>query len=344
MALCLSGGGEVKVSAGASCTLSSLRYKENVVLLNNGLETVRRLTPHIFNYKGIEGERIGFIAEEIDMIDPRLVVRNSEGGIESVRYEEMSVVLTKAMQELDARLLVIEGSSTPATLSDDTTSDNFLQNLFGKFTEWFASAANGIGDFVANRVRTKELCIFDDSGETCITKMELDSLLAGTGVSGAPSGGGSIGGGSDGSGNESATTTDEGETTVPPADDDTEQATTTDVTPPEVTDVEPPAVSDAEPPIVMPLGANPTTVNKGDTYIDPGVTVSDNVDQGLSYTVSVDGLAPTDPSSLSLDTTTLVAHTLTFSATDNAGNVGIATRTVQVVESVLAPPEPSPEP
>jgi len=108
--------------------------------------------------------------------------------------------------------------------------------------------------------------------------------------------------------------------------------------------VEPPAVSDAEPPIVMPLGANPTTVNKGDTYIDPGVTVSDNVDQGLSYTVSVDGLAPTDPSSLSLDTTTLVAHTLTFSATDNAGNVGIATRTVQVVESVLAPPEPSPEP
>ena len=45
-----------------------------------------------------------------------------------------------------------------------------------------APSVNSIGDFFANRVRTKELCVGDDTGgETCITKAQLDALLAGDG-------------------------------------------------------------------------------------------------------------------------------------------------------------------
>ena len=42
-----------------------------------------------------------------------------------------------------------------------------------------AADTNGIGDFFANRIRTKELCVSDGSGETCITKAQLDKLLSG---------------------------------------------------------------------------------------------------------------------------------------------------------------------
>jgi len=56
----------------------------------------------------------------------------------------------------------------------------FFTNLFERVKVWLASTSNGIVDFFANRVRTKELCVSDDSGsETCITKAQLDALLIG---------------------------------------------------------------------------------------------------------------------------------------------------------------------
>ncbi len=67
--------------------------------------------------------------------------------------------------------------------------DTFFSNLFARFTQWFASAANGIGDFFAQRVRTKELCVSDTSGETCVTRAQLDSLIAGAANSGGGGGG-----------------------------------------------------------------------------------------------------------------------------------------------------------
>ncbi|KKU75773.1 MAG: putative T4-like protein proximal tail fiber, partial [Candidatus Giovannonibacteria bacterium GW2011_GWB1_47_6b] len=74
----------------------------------------------------------------------------------------------------------LAGGSTTATSTPLSFADNFFSNLFTRFTEWFASAANGIGDFFANRVRTKELCVADDFGETCITRGALDALIAGS--------------------------------------------------------------------------------------------------------------------------------------------------------------------
>src|SRR6185369_3532044 len=53
-------------------------------------------------------------------------------------------------------------------------------NLFSRVSSWLADAGNGIGDFIANRVRTKEICLSDDQGETCVTRGELNALVGGS--------------------------------------------------------------------------------------------------------------------------------------------------------------------
>ncbi|MBY0294400.1 DUF5011 domain-containing protein, partial [Patescibacteria group bacterium] len=63
---------------------------------------------------------------------------------------------------------------------------------------------------------------------------------------------------------------------------------------------------------------------------DLGATVSDNVDSNLGFKVSLDGGELIDVSALTLDTSTSTSYTILFSATDSAGNVGTATRTVIV--------------
>lgn len=80
-------------------------------------------------------------------------------------------------------------------------------------------------------------------------------------------------------------------------------------------------VTDQSAPVITLLGSNPATVTQGDTFTDPGATVSDNVDTGLTVTVSG-----------TVDTSTIGTYTLNYNATDTAGNVAtVVTRTVNVV-------------
>jgi hypothetical protein len=87
---------------------------------------------------------------------------------------------------------------------------------------------------------------------------------------------------------------------------------------------------DTTAPTVSLTGANPATVSVGDTYTDLGATVTDNVDNNLGFTVSVDGGAATTLDAMVLDTSVAGTHSVVFSATDQAGNTGTATRTVNV--------------
>jgi len=148
-----------------TCEPSSQRYKNTIVDSSAGLDELMALRPVTFYFNDDigGGEHIGFIAEEVYEIDPRLVQLNQEGLPDALRLGEFLPLIVRSIQELNS-------------------------NLFARITAWFANAANGIGDFFASRVRTKELCVSDESGaETCITKAQLDALL-GNAIS---SGGGS---------------------------------------------------------------------------------------------------------------------------------------------------------
>ena len=79
-------------------------------------------------------------------------------------------------------------------------------------------------------------------------------------------------------------------------------------------------IFDSTPPDITLNGAARIVLNVGETYTDQGATVTDKLDDNV----------PTPTASDTVDTTTTGTYTVTYSATDHAGNVGTATREVVV--------------
>jgi len=87
----------------ANCS-SSLRYKEGVQPLRQGLQLIQRLRPVTFSWK--EGGRadLGLIAEEVAKVEPLLTFKNDKGEIEGVKYPQLNVVLINAVKEQQAQI------------------------------------------------------------------------------------------------------------------------------------------------------------------------------------------------------------------------------------------------
>lgn len=86
----------------AGCS-SSARYKTDIKDLGLGLETALQLRAVAYAWKDGGDADVGFVAEEVAAIDPRLVTRNAAGEIEGVKYERLTAVLAGGLQELAAR-------------------------------------------------------------------------------------------------------------------------------------------------------------------------------------------------------------------------------------------------
>ncbi|WP_198295056.1 immunoglobulin-like domain-containing protein, partial [endosymbiont of Ridgeia piscesae] len=80
-------------------------------------------------------------------------------------------------------------------------------------------------------------------------------------------------------------------------------------------------VAAASDPVITLLGANPLSLEAGSSFTDPGATASDAFDGDLTASIQVSG---------SVDSATAGSYTLTYSATDAAGNSATATRIVTV--------------
>jgi hypothetical protein len=81
------------------------------------------------------------------------------------------------------------------------------------------------------------------------------------------------------------------------------------------------AEPDALAPLITLIGSSPMDIYKGSSFTDPGATVTDNVD--VTRTITGSG---------SVDTGTVGFYTVTYTATDAAGNLALpVTRTVNVV-------------
>jgi hypothetical protein len=96
----------------ARSTVSSLRYKENIIDSDIGLNVILSLKPKIFNYKKDYYDKadvkfLGLIAEEVAEICPYLADYENEdrtGQVENVRYANIVVPLIKAIQELNNKI------------------------------------------------------------------------------------------------------------------------------------------------------------------------------------------------------------------------------------------------
>ena len=94
-----SGGAAVFInSSGKLGTItSSRRFKEQIRPMAQSSEVLFALKPVIFRYKKeIEPQKIpqfGLVAEDVEAVDPDLVVRDEDGKVNTVRYEAINAML-----------------------------------------------------------------------------------------------------------------------------------------------------------------------------------------------------------------------------------------------------------
>jgi Chaperone of endosialidase len=80
---------------------SSERYKTRIAPMGSNTEKLERLRPVSFHLKSDPNGAVqyGLIAEEVDKVYPELVIRDNEGKIQGVRYDELAPMLLNEMQK-----------------------------------------------------------------------------------------------------------------------------------------------------------------------------------------------------------------------------------------------------
>ena len=294
---------EVLRGNGSSCTASSERFKDNIVDLEYGLSEVLQLRPVSFTYKpemnSGTSTHLGFIAEEVEAWIPELVTYNNNGQIQGLDYPTVTAVLTKAIQELNLNLETLASTTASSTPQSKSFAESFLKSIFARITSWLADATNGITTVFAKSFKAQEEICVDDQ---CLTKDDVRALIE---MARNPSSSGQTAGAGGTSGS--------GSTSEP----------------------------DTEKPVISVQGANPAHIDIGAAYSDLGATVTDNKDENLGIKVTVHSPGSEDrdfntPGEVTIDTSVAGEHTITYRATDQAGNVGEATRTVVVGSSAPA--------
>ena len=99
----INGNGQIGVAP------SSARFKDEIKPMDKVSEAIHALRPVTFRYKKeIDAERtpeFGLVAEEVEKVNPDLVVRDAEGKVYSVRYDAVNAMLLneflKAHQKIE---------------------------------------------------------------------------------------------------------------------------------------------------------------------------------------------------------------------------------------------------
>ncbi|HKX84276.1 MAG TPA: tail fiber domain-containing protein [Pyrinomonadaceae bacterium] len=78
---------------------SSIRFKENVQDYSGGLDVLRKLRPVVYNWKKDGAKDVGFIAEEVNQIEPLLSTYDPDGTVRGIKYDQISAVLVNAIKE-----------------------------------------------------------------------------------------------------------------------------------------------------------------------------------------------------------------------------------------------------
>ena len=93
---------------------SDEKLKKDIENISYGLDTVKSLQPRKFKWKETDNVGIGFIAQEVESLIPEVVsdttdVKEETGEVTKVlNYANLTAVLTKAVQELSAKVEELE--------------------------------------------------------------------------------------------------------------------------------------------------------------------------------------------------------------------------------------------
>src|SRR5439155_15933837 len=101
-------------------TTSSKRFKDDIRPMDKASEVVYALKPVSFRYKKeidpAGTPQLGLVAEEVEKVDPELVIRDKEGKPYSVRYDAVNAMLLNEF--LKEHKTVLEQGATIARQKD----------------------------------------------------------------------------------------------------------------------------------------------------------------------------------------------------------------------------------
>lgn len=92
--------------------VSSKKFKDNVVDMDNLSSDIMKLRPVAFNYN-VGADRslqTGLIAEEVHEVMPQLVVYDKTGAPQTVKYHDLPALLLNEIQKLNKRMEILEGN------------------------------------------------------------------------------------------------------------------------------------------------------------------------------------------------------------------------------------------
>ena len=95
---------------------SSARFKEEIKPMAKASEAILSLRPVTFRYKKQfdpdRAPQFGLLAEEVAKVDPDLVLRDKDGTVSSVRYEEVNAMLLNEFLKEHAKVEKLEAALT----------------------------------------------------------------------------------------------------------------------------------------------------------------------------------------------------------------------------------------
>ncbi|KKP46289.1 MAG: Complement C1q protein [Candidatus Woesebacteria bacterium GW2011_GWA1_33_30] len=125
---CFASGGLLLNEADDVCDVSSIRYKENISDINYGLEEIMKMRPISFRHKidfdpTDRRQKIGFLAEEMNLIVPEVVTYDNDGVTPNgIDYAKLTSLLTKGMQELQTEIISLSSQITINEVGDLATA------------------------------------------------------------------------------------------------------------------------------------------------------------------------------------------------------------------------------
>jgi len=94
-------------TGGTWVNASDITLKKDIKDIEYGLNEVMQLKPKWYKMIDDDLEQIGFIAQDVEEVLPELV-STSEKGMKGLSYGQLTAVLTKALQEANAKITVLE--------------------------------------------------------------------------------------------------------------------------------------------------------------------------------------------------------------------------------------------
>jgi hypothetical protein len=178
-------------SSQANCNPSSEEYKHNIADISLGLDAVNALRPVSFNFDSDNEPSLGFIAEEAQKVDERLVVRDANGVIQAIDPSQFIPILTKALQQLSGYVgpvssndlsgfvLGVQTEVPPDPVAVIKAKITGGTQFLTDFIAARVTAIRGYFDEIfANKVHTNNICLTkSDGSEVCMNGDQLEKLL-----------------------------------------------------------------------------------------------------------------------------------------------------------------------